>query len=142
MDWSRTKTILILALILTNGLLVFVLYGDQLGADDIKDVKENQLREVVSLLESEEIYMTSEIPSEYLVLSDLKLTYEMYDDESLIMELLGSRYSKVDDRYLSKDAEVKIIGAQELIYRELNVMGGFVETDLVKAENIANAFFY
>lgn len=140
MNWSRTKTILILALLLTNSILLFVLYGDQLGADDVEKLKQEQLKEVVTLLESEEIYVTSEIPEQDYILSDMKLTYEMYDDEKLVKTLLGSNYSLIDERYLSKEAEVRVHGSQELIYRKLNAMGGFVETDLDLARRLADAF--
>lgn len=50
MDWTRTKTILIIALILTNGVLIFSLYGDRIGADNLDEQKYKRLEEVISFL--------------------------------------------------------------------------------------------
>lgn len=140
MDWTRTKTILIIALILTNGVLIFSLYGDRIGADNLDEQKFKRLEEVISLLKSEDVYITSDIPTHDLYLPDVQLTYEMYENEELIKILLNKGYSKVDGRYLSKNAEVQILGAQELVYRTLNVPGGFVKTDPDTAKSVADAF--
>lgn len=140
MDWSRTKTILILALILTNGLLFFVLYGDKINSVDAAELEEKHMNEVIELLESEEIFIEAEMPDQSRVLSDISLTYESYEDENMIQLLLGNVYSKVNDRYLSKNAEVKILGSQDLIYKMLNPLGGYVETDPEEAGQIAEVF--
>ena len=140
MDWSRTKTILIMALLLTNAILFFVLYGDRLGVDDIEEIEQTQLKGVIQLLKSEEIYLVSEVSGHDQYLSDIRLTYETYEDENIVKILLGDVYSKVEDRYLSKDAEIRILGTKDLIYKRLNVMGGVVETDIDKAELLATEF--
>tara|TARA_Y100000588_G_C14110114_1_gene862646 strand:+ start:190 stop:1035 length:846 start_codon:yes stop_codon:yes gene_type:complete len=140
MDWSRTKTILILALILTNSILFFVLYGDRIGGSSNQLQGKVQLEEVLKLLESEQVRVTSDIPSQNLMMSDIRLAYETYEDENIIEILLGDTYTNIDGQFLTKDAEVRIVGTQELVYRPLNVLEGFVETDVDEATQIATSF--
>ena len=140
MDWSRTKTILILALILTNGILFYALYGDNIGSDGAEDIARSQIQEVLELLESEEVELDTEIPKQNIMLPDIRLTYESYEDGNILDILLGENYNEVDGRFLSKDAEVKIHGNQDLTYKMLNPMGGYVETDLDLATTLATQF--
>lgn len=141
MDWSRTKTILIIALVLTNGILAYILYGDAISADDTVEIAQNQLTDVIMLLESEDIYIDTQVSARKQALEDIRLTYQTYEEDSVIRLLLGDQYSSLDDnRYLSGDAEVEILGKQELVYRTHNPMLGYVETDLEKAEQIAFDF--
>lgn len=140
MDWSRTKTILIVALILTNSILFYVLYGDRIGASTAQEESQVQLEEVLKLLESEEVVVSAEIPTQNLMMADIRLTYETYTDENIIEILLGDTYTNIDGQFLTKDAEVRIIGAQELVYRPLNALEGFVDTDVEKATKIATDF--
>ncbi len=140
MDWSRTKTILIMALILTNSILFYSLYGDSLGNNSVEAAQVNQLEEVMELLNSEQIELLTEIPEVGVILPDIRLTYESYEDRNILGILLGENYSEIDDRFLSTSAEVKIYENQDLVYKTLNPMGGFVETDLDRATAFAIHF--
>jgi len=140
MDWSRTKTILIIALLLTNSVLFFVLYGDRIGARTDYENNQNQLTEVLKLLESEQVTVTTDVPTQDLVMTDIRLTYETYEDETMIQILLGENFTNIDGQYLSKDAGVRILETQELVYQLLNPLGGYVETDVDQATEIAKNF--
>lgn len=140
MDWSRTKTILILALILTNGVLFYAVYGDRIASRNEEAMNDTQLTDVIELLNSHEIILESEIPDKYTVLPDLRLAYENYEGLYIVDLLLGETYSEVDGRYLSRDAEVRILGSHDLVYSPLNPMGGEVKTDVGLAKSVAQAF--
>ncbi len=141
MNWGRTKTILIIALILTNGILAYILYGDAVTADDAAKLAENQLSDVILLLESENIFIDTEVSAKQQILEDIRLTYQNYEEDSVIRLLLGEKYTYIEEgRYLSGDAEVEILGKQELVYRKHNPVLGYVETDLEKAEELAFEF--
>jgi len=140
MDWSRTKTILIMALILTNSILFYALYGDRIGGNNDAALAQKQLLDVRELLESEEIYLDAEIPVRNSILPDIRLAYESYEELTIVGLLLGETYSEIDGRYLSKEAEVTIHGNQEVTFKLINPMGGFVETDLDNATVVAEKF--
>lgn len=140
MDWGRTKTILIIALIMTNSILAFILYGDLTTGNDATRVAQHQLSDVITLLESEGIFIDTEVSAKKQMLEDIRLTYQSYEDDSIIRLLLGDTFSLIDGVYLSKEAEVRILGKQELVYKKVNPLLGSVETDPDAARAVAAAF--
>lgn len=60
MDWTRAKTILIAALLMTNLFLIFMYVSDD-GNDEIKIDR----ADVVTLLEEKEIFLETEIPETF-----------------------------------------------------------------------------
>lgn len=79
MDWSKAKTILIAALIVTNFVLGYFLYANQNNKDTT--ISDNFVEEVVVQLESRNIKIDTEIPRESPELVSLTVEYEVVDAE-------------------------------------------------------------
>lgn len=87
MDWSKAKTILIFALIITNVLLAYVLYINESSKDSTLD--DNFIQEVVRLLENKDIKLETEIPKTNSSLLRLSVEYEIIRPESLNKNFFG-----------------------------------------------------
>lgn len=81
MDWSKAKTILIVALIITNSLLLYVLYIN----DDYKDatLAESFIEDSKQLLENKDIKLNTKIPRDIPDLYGLTVEYEILDSTTL-----------------------------------------------------------
>ena len=81
MDWSKAKSILIAALIITNSLLLYVLYIN----DDYKDatLAESFIEESMQLLENKDIKINTEIPRDLPDIYGLTVEYEILDNTTL-----------------------------------------------------------
>lgn len=74
MDWSKAKSILIVALIITNTLLGLVLYQSERNVD--ATLKKEFIEETVRLLENKDIKIDTDIPKKNPKLTGLTVEYE------------------------------------------------------------------
>lgn len=81
MDWSKAKSILIVALIVTNSLLGYVLFVDQNNVD--ATVQTEFIEQTVNLLNNKNIKLETEIPTKNPNLFGLTVEYEILDIASL-----------------------------------------------------------
>ncbi|WP_313233059.1 two-component system regulatory protein YycI [Tissierella praeacuta] len=77
MDWSKAKTILIVAFLVTNILLVAVLLSSQRQVETT--TKEGFIEDVTRLLNNKNIFIDTEMPKEIPSLNILTVEYEMLD---------------------------------------------------------------
>ncbi len=91
MDWTKAKTILIMALLITNIFLVslYALFKGGNGSEDIL------FEETINLLNEKQIYIKGDLPSEKLKMPVLSVEYDQWDDEQIDKKLLDQ---EVQDR--------------------------------------------
>lgn len=104
MDWSRIKTYIIALLILTNVILGIVLYKDKVSQSQNQAQKIDQ---VLSLLENEEIYMSSEHLSAFVEMPKVKLNYNQPNIDRMALALFDSDYTVIDDVYVDGNYSLK-----------------------------------
>ena len=82
MDWSKAKSILIIALIVTNSLLAYVLYSNQNNID--ATTKTEFIAEAIEILNNKNIKVDKEIlPTTMPILYGLTVEYELLDSNTL-----------------------------------------------------------
>lgn len=89
MDWSKAKSILIVALIITNILLGYVLFLDQNNIDSTVDDK--FVNESIELLKGKNIKLNAEVPLKYSNLFGLTVEYELLDSNILNYNFFDGR---------------------------------------------------
>lgn len=87
MDWSKAKNILIMAFIVTNLFLAYVLFLTDKEDDEVT-VKDELIVDVVNLLEKEGIKVDTEIPTLVPKLPVISLEYEIYNPVEIIPRFL------------------------------------------------------
>lgn len=114
MDWSKAKSILIFAFIITNIILVSVLLSSEKNKEPT--IKKEFIEEATKLLENKDILIDTEIPKEKPSLNTLMVKYEIIDTEN-INEIFFSNKALVEK---SEDGIIKIVKDHESIYIENN----------------------
>lgn len=84
MDWTKAKTFLIIALLITN---IFLLVTYTLSNSDNETSEEELLRETIALLEEKNIYVKGELPSVYQKMPVLMVQYDRLDPDFLHQKL-------------------------------------------------------
>ncbi len=138
MDWKRVESILIVALVITNAIVVFALYNSRyLSHSEILDFEQRE-KIVIDLLKQNNIIVNTKLDKSSSLLPNIHLTYETYDDEGFISLLLGNKYEKVDNKYISDDAQIIIKNEQNLIYKKTIIPS----TSIIKSDKeFANTNF-
>lgn len=117
MDWSKTKTILIITLIIVN---VFLLYFYiEKPTKDHNTIDE----ELITLLEDKGIYFEKKDYEFPLALTKLYVDYKEYGEESII-NLLDRNYMKNNALYINKDYYVEISEDNVLTYARRGILLG------------------
>jgi regulatory protein YycI of two-component signal transduction system YycFG len=119
MDWSRIKTTLILALILTNVILGTFVW---VGLDRNKQSEKHELDSILTILKSQNISIdTAEvaIPEEMPV---LEATYQLYDLEAIAEILYLDDYYEVNGSYVDSRSKLEVFNKNTLIYQVLDAI--------------------
>lgn len=145
MDWSKAKTILIIAFLITNAILGSILYTQ--GNKKDLTVTESFVEEVVEILEKKQIYVDAEISKEIPMLNNLEVEYEILDLNYINNIFFGGKgeinLKERDLIKVSKDKEdLTIFNKKILIYENNNYNRKklYDNLDKEKAENIALEF--
>lgn len=92
MNWGKAKSILIVALALTNLLLIGI-YGLQYARNQHQD--DNLYEYTVSLLEENNVYLGNiEIPEKAGKMSSLTVAYDTFDSEAMDARILSGNYGQ------------------------------------------------
>lgn len=109
MDWSKAKTIIIIAFIITNLLLGYMIIGDKTSKDPT--LTDEFIENVVGLLKEDHIYVDVDLPRDLPKLNTITVAYEttnpiilnkkFFDDEGILQERDGEKILKRDSEELS-----------------------------------------
>lgn len=140
MEWSKTKSILIIGLILTNIILALYLFSsDSLFSKG--DVSEDQsLKEVIAILEKNNIFINMDFVNYYRIIQDLELEYEGYDIDEISKKALDFDIVFDQNRAYSQDKSIDIISDIEFSYLDNEIIEGEEIVDISLAYDIAEAF--
>lgn len=89
MDWSKAKNILIVAFIVTNIFLAYMLFTMKQDESEIV-IEDKFVEEVVKLLGEKDIKIDTKIPRLIPSLPAISLEYELYKPEEILPRFLGS----------------------------------------------------
>jgi regulatory protein YycI of two-component signal transduction system YycFG len=127
MDWSKTKTILIITLIIVN---VFLLYFYiEKPTQDHNAINE----ELITLLADKGISFEKQAYEFPMALPKLYVDYKAYGEESII-NLLGRNYMKNNTLYINKDYYIEISEDNVLTYARRGILLG--DNDMSEADGI------
>lgn len=137
MDWSKAKTILIVAFIITNILLGYMLINEKnIGESTIKD---EFVEDVVKLLQDKNISVATQIPKEMPYLNTMTVEYENLSLKEVNKNFFGDKGIIKDDEKgfgeLVKGNESVVIVNNKLIMYE-NKEGKEIYEDLNKGKAI------
>jgi len=142
-DWSKAKTILIVAFIITNILLVYVLMEETkieeptINADFIEDV--------INLLKMKNISVDTDIPTDIPYLNTMIVKYEKFNLEELNKKFFNGRGSIIkDEEGLGEiecgDDNIIIINNKIIKYENKSENELYKELDKDRAIKIAEEF--
>lgn len=122
MDWSKAKTILIVAFLITNLLLGLVLFANE--KQEEPTLKESFIEDVVEILGRKNIFINTEIPKELPTLNVLTVEYEILDFNSINRDFFnGEGETELQEKDLikiSKDKEEITISNKKILRYENN----------------------
>lgn len=98
MDWSKAKSILIIAFIITNLILGYVLVENK---DTEETFNKEFIEEVKGELLEKNIIITAKIPTDTPSLPKLTIEYEVYDPQKVVTLFLG-KYDEKDEQFDKK----------------------------------------
>lgn len=143
MDWSKAKTILIVALIVTNIFLAYYLLVEDNSIDGIENSE--TLQETQELLSRNGIVLETETPSGTDQLYNLVVEYETMDPPVLNQKFFNSKgdMNKTDGAIIEiqlEDEEIAIINNKLLLYEKNNPAEKNILVGLDQAIEIAKEF--
>jgi regulatory protein YycI of two-component signal transduction system YycFG len=139
MDWSKAKTILIIAFIITNALLFYNLEKDGPPSDNLSSLVAERIEDVEEILDERGISLPSGIPPEMPEIASLEVAYYQMDKFLEAEAFLGNDFNTEDDVF-SKGSEVmRVLEGKMLIYENTEAIKG-LEPSLDDAVDIAETF--
>ena len=127
MDWSKTKTILIITLVIVNAFLLY--FYIEKPVEDHNTINE----ELITLLENKGITFEKRDYEFPLSLTKLYVNYKEYDEES-IKNFLGRNYMRNNALYINKDYYVEINEENVLTYARRGILLG--DNEMSEADGI------
>lgn len=116
MDWTKSKSILMIALLLTNLILVFSLLDSYQVFDNKVDHEDKAWEQVLQVGKQKQISFNQPTILYSDTLEGVRLEYQMYDPEQIAQNLLGS-YTVVLGRYRSDTGdEMTLENGNKLLY--------------------------
>ncbi|MEJ8552772.1 two-component system regulatory protein YycI [Tepidibacter sp. Z1-5] len=100
MDWSKSKTILIIAFILTNIVLGYNLYINVFRYDSQDIFSDSSINNLNKLLSTKNISINTQIPKEIPSLSTLSIKYEDLSKSDLDAVFKGSGLYKIQNKHI------------------------------------------
>lgn len=143
MDWSKAKNILIIAFIITNILLIYVLVGD-VNIDE-PTIKDDFIEQVIELLKDKNITIATQIPKEIPYLNTITVAYEKSNIDKLNrLFFKNTGVIKNKENYIgeiNKDFESLILMNKKLIlYENKKMEDSYKNLNKEKAIKIAEEF--
>ena len=143
MDWSKAKTILIFAFIITNILLGFVLLSS--GRQVETTTKEGFIEEVTEILKNKNIFIDTNISKEIPSLGTLIVEYELIDFTKINNNFFqgnGTIESKEQGltEIFHEDENILITNNKNLVYENKSTIKKYTDLDEEKAKDIALEF--
>ena len=143
MNWSKAKTILIIALLITNAILAIVLFSQD--NQEVSTIKESFITDVVNILKEKDISIAVDIPNEIPSLNTLTVKYEMLESFDINKRFFDGQglINKFDEDkiIISRENEsITIENNKKMIYKNKRESKGYENLDKDTAEQIVMKF--
>jgi len=138
MDWTKAKTILIIAFIITNAFLFYNLERGNGFSENIPAVSDNRADDVEEILESRGIFLDGKIPMDAPQVASLEVGYASVDAEAAAKIFLGE-YTFSDDVYVNGNEKLMVMDGKRLIYENGDIQKGAEPGD-ESAKDLAEEF--
>lgn len=143
MNWSKAKTILIIAFLITNVALALILFSQE--NQEVSTIKESFIQDVVDILAKKNIYLNTEIPNEIPSLNTLTVKYEILEDTDVNKRFFDGQgeIEKLSDDEISISKEnesVTIENNKKLIYKNNRENKGYKGLESDMAEEMVLSF--
>ena len=143
MDWSKAKTILIIAFIITNMLLIFALVGEKPKTETT--VSDEFIDDVIALLRNKNIGVATEIPKDKPHLSTMIVGYEKIDIDQLNKRFFNDRGIVRDNgeglkEIINGSKSVVVVNKKLISYEDKENHGNYPYINEDKAIQIAMEF--
>lgn len=144
MDWSKAKTILIVAFIITNILLVYVIMGENHISNE-PTIKDEFIEDVIKLLKDKNITVSTQIPKDIPRLNAMTVEYENVNIQELnrnyfnnngIIEQDGEDLAKI----VKDDESILVINDRFIIYENKREREIYKDLDKDKAIQLSEEF--
>lgn len=132
MDWTKAKSILIVALIFTNIVLLCVNISNRMSADRTRQVTEK----TIAILEQKNVALEVELPLKKEKLPVLSVRYSSYDEETVMANIMGQ------SAQYREDSREGAIAAADAFLEECGFMDENVALDNCLAEDAGYTVIY
>ena len=142
MDWSKAKNILIIAFIITNIFLAYVLINSRntnvplVGDDFIKDVK--------AFLLEKNINIAVDIPKDIPSMPLFRIKYEVYKSQDIANKFIGEKYTTETingyEYFVNGNESVTTKNGNGIFYENTSTIPVYNDLTPNKAEGIAKRF--
>lgn len=116
MDWMKSKSILILALILTNLVLVYSVMDSRKTFDDREGQAVASWQQVSEIAKQKQITIGKEPEFYKSQLSGVRLEYQMYDPDQIAQNLMGTYSVKLGKYTSNMGEEMTLENGNKLLY--------------------------
>lgn len=122
MDWSRVKTILIIAFLFTNVFLAYNIYNQHSYSSAVQQ----RIEEVIEIIDSRGIKINCDIPKDAYIQGTLTVKYREFPHQRVASLLFNGRKVipvKQDKSviYVYGDRKLEVKNGKEIIYLDLNL---------------------
>ncbi|RKD32101.1 two-component system regulatory protein YycI [Thermohalobacter berrensis] len=143
MDWSKAKTVLIIAFIVTNLLLAYVVFIHKGEDTSYLTVQEGFIEDVKKLLAKKDIQVDCEIPKDISTMSKISIEYEVYEPEKIAKRFLGN-YKKIEkdkDIYYQNEKEtLRVVSNKKIVYENKSNNLSFYKLNKELTQSIVKDF--
>jgi regulatory protein YycI of two-component signal transduction system YycFG len=133
MDWKKTKSILIFALLIVNIFLLIVFIKDCTSENNLN-------KELFSILEKKGIYFEENNYKFSDSLEKIYVNYYEYNKEDIARKFLGNNFMKNNEIYLNKNYYFEIDENNVLTYTQRGVSLGENKTSIEDSINVSEKF--
>lgn len=143
MNWSKAKTILIIAFLITNAALALILFSQE--NEEVSTIKESFIQDVIEILEDKDIYLDTEIPNEIPSLNTLTVEYERLDGIDVNNRFFSGtgQVERLDEDQIEISKEDEIVSIEnnkKLVYTNNRENKGYQGLESARAEEMVLSF--
>ncbi|MBK5251388.1 MAG: two-component system regulatory protein YycI [Peptostreptococcaceae bacterium] len=124
MDWTKAKTILIIAFIITNAFLFYNLEKDGPSSDNLSGLAAERIEEVEEILDKRGISLPLGIPREMPEVASLEVAYFQIDKYAEAEAFLVNGFNPGDDSFSKGPEALRVLEGKMLVYENTEVFQG------------------
>lgn len=133
MDWTKAKTILITALIVTNVFLIFTF-----GFNNPVQTEPASEKVLISVLANNNITLATEVPEKHPKMPVLNIEYRVFNKEKINQSIHQEKYNVETDN----NTEEELIRISNLFLKDNNLFNDYVVLEGVEKQGDGNVVKY